>query len=127
MNKTEKIKLIEEEVKLELANEYFKRDVTFWFNRAKIARKEGNIKRAVEYWKLCKNSTMDYLLINAKYMTIFLYRMNTNTTYTDICRVKNTSEKIKNAEKLYKIDDKVTPAKWGFIINIKKIMKGKLK
>ena len=127
MNKTEKIKLIEEEIKLELANEYFKRDITFWFNRAKIARKEGNIKRAIECWKLCKSSAMDCLLIDAKYMVIFLYRMNTNITYADIRGVKNTSEKIKNAEKLYKIDDRIAPAKWRFIINIKNIMKGCLK
>lgn len=127
MNKAEKIKLIEEEVKLELANEYFKRDVTFWFKRAKMTRKEGNVKKAVEYWKLCKSSVMDCLLTDAKYMSVFMYRMNTNISYADIRKVKKTSEKIKNAEKLYKIDDRVAPAKWGFIINIKSIMKGRLK
>lgn len=127
MNKKEKIKLIEEEVKLELANEYFKRDITFWFNRAKMARKGGNIKRAIEYWKLCKSSVMDCLLTDAKYMSVFMYRMNTNISFADIREVKNTSEKIKNAEKLYKINDRVAPAKWRFIINIKNIMKGRLK
>ena len=127
MNKKEKIKLIEEEVKLELANEYFKRNVMFWFSRAKRARKEGNIEKAREYWTLCKDSTMDYLLINAKYMSIFMYRVNTNISYTDIREVKKTSEKIKNAEKLYAIDDKVEPAKWGFICNIKHIMRGKIR
>ena len=127
MNKKEKIKLIEEEVKLELANDYFKRDITFWFNHAKIARKKGNIKSAIKYWKLCKSSVMDCLLIDAKYMSIFMYRMNTNVSCADIREVKNTSEKIKNAEKLYKIDNRVAPAKWRFIINIKNIMKGRLK
>lgn len=125
MNKKEKIKLIEEEVKLELANEYFKRNIMFWFSRAKRARKEGNIKKAKEYWKLCKDSTMDFLLINAKYMSIFMYRVNTNITYTDIREVENTSEKIKNAKKVYVIDDKVAPAKWSFICKIKHIMGGK--
>lgn len=127
MNKKEKIKLIEEEVKLELANEYFKRDVMFWFSRAKLARKAGNLEKAIEYWKLCKSSVMDCLLVDARYTSIFMYRMNTNISFADIREVKNTSEKIRNAEKLYKIDDKIAPARWMFIINIKKIMKGKLK
>lgn len=127
MNKKEKIKLIEEEVKLELASNYFKRDVMFWFSRAKMARKAGNIEKAVEYWKLCKSSVMDCLLVDAQYMSVFRYRMATNISFADIREVKNTSEKIRSAEKLYKIDDKIAPAKWMFIINIKKIMRGKLK
>lgn len=124
MNKKEKILLIEKERILELRKDYHQRNITFWYLKAKESYSEGNIKKALRYWKFCKRAVMDFLIIDAKYNSIVMFRLNTSITYSEILKIKGESVQIKKEMDFYTVDENIKPAKYWFISKIQYIMKG---
>lgn len=124
MNKREKTILVEKETCLEIRKDYYQRNISYWYLKAKKYHKEGNIKSAVRYWQFCKRAVLDFLIIDAKYNCIMAFRLNTNITNSEMRKIKEKSIEIKKEKDFYIIDETIKPAKYWFIFKIQYIMKG---
>lgn len=133
MNKIEKILLIEKEITLEVRRDALKYRVARWYGQAKKWHQKGDTKRALKYWSMCKDAVLDFLIADAEYTAILVFRINTNISYTEIRAIKENSSKIKEEMNFWKVnpDEEIIiygkvfkPARYKLIQRVKKIMRG---